>query len=104
MKMRKTYIGGSGSTRPWTRRDKGAAVREGSFCLREAHGRPNHILKKEITAMRPSMPREDHRPLVDLLAQGVIHLRVKRLERRGVPLQVLLGIAIVLRKLGLRLR
>ena len=95
MKMRKTYICGGGCTRLWTTRDKGGVGRKGSSETREARGRTDHLVKNAISGMLLSVPRQDNRVLVDLLSQGVIHLRVQLLERRAVVIQVLLGPPVV---------
>ena len=104
--MIKTYIngGGGGGVGGSTRRDNGyVGSEEGSFHTREAHGRPDLLRQNARTAMLQSVPRQDHRILVSLLTNGVIHLRVKMLDHLAVGIQVLLGGAVVLGKLGLRL-
>lgn len=78
--------------------DRGAAGGECSLDTREARGRLGHLLKNAQTAMLPSVPRQDQRSLIVVLLNGVIHVRVQRLDRRAVGLQVLLGTAIVLGK------
>ena len=100
--MTETYIdGGGGGSR---RRDNGdVGMEEGSFDTREAHARPDLGRQNARTAMLQSVPRQDHRILISLLVNGVIHLRVKMLDHLAVGSQVLLGGAVVLGKLWLRL-
>ena len=97
--MWKTYI----LTRLSRTCDSGAAGGEGSLDLRVGPLWPEHPTKAGRTAMRQATPHQHQRRLVGLLAHRVVHLRMKTRERLAVQAFVLLGLAEVLGKRGLRL-
>jgi hypothetical protein len=92
MKMRRTYIDPCSSP---ARRDRAAVGSEGSFHMREGHGRLHHRIKNALTAMLSATPRDDHRSLINLNRRGVIHLWMETLQSYGVQREVLRGVAIV---------
>jgi len=104
MKLRKTYIGAS-SGRPSRRQDRGVVGGECSLDTHEAQLRStrDYRTKTGQTAMLPTVPGQDHRSLVGVMLKRSIHLRIKTLERRDVPIYALLGTAVVIGKRGLRL-
>jgi hypothetical protein len=92
MKMRRTYIDPCSSPARW---DRGAVGSEGSFHMREGHGRLHHRIKNALIAMLPAMPRDAHQSLINLDHRGVIHLWMETLQSTRVQREVLRGVAIV---------
>ena len=65
-------------------------------------GRLDLLIKTGETAMRQSSSRQEQRLLVGLLHHRINHVRVTRLHRLAVAVDVLLAMAVVIGLLRLR--